>query len=259
MSEVNTPVFRPRVAVVVPVYKEGMSNYEEISYRRCLNVFHNHDIIIVSPFGLDVQHYLLPDRDWEIRRFDARYFRGIRQYNRLMLSSSFYKEFYDYTYILIHQLDAFVFKDDLVNWCSKGYDYIGAPWLDGVELAYFPFRGSRFVRGIIPFGNRTLLCFVGNGGFSLRNVRSCARLIDANSTVAKFWRANEDFFFSRHGARFDWFDIPGPDIALDFSFEKRPRECFKQNQRRLPFGCHAWEKWDIDFWKPIFYDFGYIL
>ena len=31
--------------------------------------------------------------------------------------------------MLIYQLDAYVFKDELLNWANKGYDYIGAPWL----------------------------------------------------------------------------------------------------------------------------------
>ena len=31
--------------------------------------------------------------------------------------------------MLIYQLDAFVFQDDLAYWCQQNYDYIGAPWL----------------------------------------------------------------------------------------------------------------------------------
>jgi hypothetical protein len=36
------------------------------------------------------------------------------------LSASFYERFLDTKYILIYQLDAFVFKDELQEWCDKG-------------------------------------------------------------------------------------------------------------------------------------------
>jgi hypothetical protein len=35
-----------------------------------------------------------------------------------------------------------------------------------------------------------------------------------------------------------------------FSFEVAPRYCFKMNRERLPFGCHAWSKYDQEFWEP---------
>ncbi len=43
-----------------------------------------------------------------------------------MMDNTFYKQFLNYEYILIYQLDAFVFKDEL-NYCSQGIDYVGAP------------------------------------------------------------------------------------------------------------------------------------
>ena len=46
----------------------------------------------------------------------------------LMLSPFFYESFLDFKYVLIHQLDVFIFKDELNYWCNQNYDYIGAPW-----------------------------------------------------------------------------------------------------------------------------------
>lgn len=31
--------------------------------------------------------------------------------------------------MLVYQLDAYAFKDELFFWASLGYDYIGAPWM----------------------------------------------------------------------------------------------------------------------------------
>ena len=41
-----------------------------------------------------------------------------------------------------------------------------------------------------------------------------------------------------------------PREALEFSFELAPRYCFMMNGRRLPFGCHAWFRYDREFWEP---------
>jgi hypothetical protein len=29
-----------------------------------------------------------------------------------------------------------------------------------------------------------------------------------------------------------------------------PRLCFELNGRKLPFGCHAWQRYDRGFWEP---------
>jgi len=37
---------------------------------------------------------------------------------------------------------------------------------------------------------------------------------------------------------------------VSFSFEVGPKHCFEKNNQTLPFGCHAWAKYDREFWKP---------
>ena len=243
------------VAVVVPVYKPHISACEKVAYERCLSVLGEHDIVLVAPEGLGLDAY---SPYGKVRRFDASFFEDVGNYNRLMLSKEFYRSFLDYRYILMYQLDAFVFSDELLRWCAQGYDYIGAPWPDGVNLRPFPFRGARVLHSVFPFWNKEITYFVGNGGFSLRNVRSCIRLLDRLPLIAKLWNRNEDFFFAIHGLRQSWFRIPDWDVAQQFSVEKNPRGCYR-NQQRLPFGCHGWRKWDIEFWRPIFRDLGYII
>lgn len=86
--------------------------------------------------------------------FHENYFKSIDGYNKLMLSPSFYKAFSNYEYILIYQLDAWVFKDELQHWCNQKYDYIGAP----------------------IYQNNKLIG-IGNGGFSLRKVDYCLKVL----------------------------------------------------------------------------------
>src|SRR5207237_10589092 len=46
------------------------------------------------------------------------------------------------------------------------------------------------------------------------------------------------------------FKIASVELGLRFGFEVAPRVCFAQNNYTLPFGCHAWPKYDRDFWEP---------
>jgi len=63
---------------------------------------------------------------------------------------------------------------------------------------------------------------------------------------------NEDLFWSDRAKLFyPDFKIAPIDIALKFAFEAHPRCCFERNKNRLPFGCHAWAKWDRAFWESM--------
>jgi hypothetical protein len=62
---------------------------------------------------------------------------------------------------------------------------------------------------------------------------------------------HEDLFWSFHARKLlPTFKIPTPQEAVAFAFEMAPRYCFRQNSNQLPFGCHAWARYDRDFWIP---------
>jgi hypothetical protein len=179
-----------------------------------------------------------------------------------------------YKYILFYELDAWVFRDELQYWCNKGYDYIGAPWFEGFDR---------------PISDNII--GVGNGGFSLRNVNSAIRLSKRMNFLRKlrnFWYksylqnmftfenfllytrkyfkikdpgimsiinspsfAIEDRYWSILSNLFNDYRIAPIEEAIKFSFEVKPSILFKSNKYQLPFGCHAWEKYDPDFWKAL--------
>ena len=122
-----------KAAVVIPIYKPRYADldwYEKISLERCIKVLGHHPIIFIAPDDREFD-YLPTEIDYSIERFEQNYFSGRNGYNILMLNPNFYNRFRDYEYILICQLDAFVFSDRLEEFCRLGYDYIGAPWALG--------------------------------------------------------------------------------------------------------------------------------
>lgn len=70
----------------------------------------------------------------------------------------------------------------------------------------------------------------------------------------------EDQFWGLFVAkRIKWFKVPGLKEAADFSFEMQPHRLYELTGGKLPMGCHAWWKYDLDFWKPHIEKFGYNL
>lgn len=266
----------PSAAVVIPVYKPDLSPSEEAAFRQCCKILQDHPIVLIKPWSLSVDIHRSIHPTLIEQSFDDTYFSDTRGYNRLMLSAEFYEQFLSYDYILIHQLDAFVFKDELSHWCKKGYDYIGAPWLVP------PCKGSlrrriaynRLLRRVykdnikqpgshlpvdLQVANR-----VGNGGFSLRKSDALYRICRQQQPMIDHYNRhnthhfyNEDVFWSlevnRSGRQLA---IPDYKKAVRFSIEFLPEYAFELNKGDLPFGCHAWLL-NADFWNKIFRQFNY--
>lgn len=241
--------------VVIPIYKTQLSSYEQISLQQGIKILSSYCINFIAPTTLDTSWYEKYDID--IKRFPDTFFLGVSGYNKLMMSQLFYESFVQYDYLLIYQLDGFVFEDNLKYFINLNYDYIGAPWINGQYIYKYNFKGMHKLKKILLYLNCADIVYVGNGGVSLRRVDSFLRILN-NCEEIKTWNFNEDVLFSLLGLKYQKiFRIAPMDIALKFSFEANVRECFYKNKNRIPMFCHAWEKWDIDFWRPYFRKYGY--
>jgi hypothetical protein len=246
-------------AVVIPIYKQQLSDNEAISLKQCLSVLKKHPIIFVGPNKLNPDAYksICADAGFNLLTFDDSYFESIAGYNQLMLSPSFYKSFFAYKFILIYQLDAYVFKDELTYWCNKNYDFIGAPHMrhDNLEGEMQFLKGyAKFINFINDiFKTKHQISNVGNGGFSLRKTKACYWLLKILKGKVKAWGThNEDGFFKYWGNVFyPFFKLPTDGVALRFSIEESPLLSLKKLNGELPFGCHAFEKHEWETWKPL--------
>jgi hypothetical protein len=262
-----------KAVVVIPFYNEELSSFEKIALLQCEKVLVGHPKIAVKPNKLNLPLEVSGLSNLSVISFDDNYFTDIWGYNQLMLSDVFYNSFLEYEYILIHQLDAFVFKDDLNYWCNQNFDYIGAPWLrvkphSNIFSVYLhQFKNYWYARNnTMKEGaprNEQLEDRVGNGGFSLRRVTVFAEYcITFKSMIEKYQAEkgswfHEDIFWSIElNRKHSRLKIPKLKKALPFAFETNPFRALQLNQNELPFGCHAWDK-ELDFWRPIFDDLGY--
>ncbi len=230
-----------KVAVVIPTYKEELNELEKISLAQARKVLGKYPFVFVAPEGKNFSYFKSGDM---IVHCPPHFFQNVMSYSQLMTMPQFYEAFLNFEYILIYQLDAFVFYDALEFFCSLGYDYIGAPW---------PRMCRRNWNNIISH--------VGNGGFSLRNTKACYKLVtDYPKLVRDMSHLAEDDFFSYCGANKDInFSVAPIYVAARFSVEYVLEHSLKNIGNKLPFGCHGWTKMSADFYVKILLQFGYDL
>ena len=209
-------------------------------------------------------------------RFPPEYFRGVETYSRLLLSESFYRRFEDFEHLLIYQLDALVFSNGLREWCGAGYDYVGAPWWHdpehpdrglsragngGLSLrrveAFLEVLTSRRYREeevslLEQWRSSRLPDLEGSGRRRLFKRLNVLRDVRRGAAwYAGSYTLNEDRFWSDRAHLFrPGFRVAEAATALRFAFERQPRRCYEINGRQLPFGCHAWARYDREFWEP---------
>lgn len=164
--------------------------------------------------------------------------------------------------MLIHQADAYLFKDELDKWCGKGYDYIGAPWyrpekLNKSKLYQWFYTNLWQPRLVKKRKNGWLYNKVGNGGLSLRKIKTALTCLDLapEELLDKYRNTksphfNEDVFWSIEAPNIVRnYRIPQWKEALHFAVEFKPELALKQLNNQLPFGCHAPLLNNPEFWS----------
>jgi hypothetical protein len=258
------PISREQLAVVVPVYRSALDAEEAVSLDSTFRVLGAHHLVMVKPEGLDTGA-LEARYPWKgIETFEPGYFTSIQGYNRLLLSTGFYQRFLGSRFLLICQLDVFVFRDDLARWVEAGYDYVGAPWVsstpfsNGVHWAKMAL--SKLVLGVqdkvYRYETRER---VGNGGFSLRDVATHHRLsVEMRPHIEHYLRNqgthhfHEDIFWSVEPSKKGFAHrTPAVAEAISFSWDINPARLYRMSGGRLPMAAHGWyKKRQLSFWRP---------
>jgi hypothetical protein len=280
LTDVEVPIMRngrqlikrhsaKMVAIAVPMSNRAeLTADERISFRHLIHYLGQYDKYLVAPKSLDIDY-----PGFGLKRFSDSFFGSTAAHKRLMLSRRFYQAFSEYEFVLIYHPDALVFSDQLKPWCEAGYDYIGAPWFNTPKT---PENGFEMV-GNGGFSLRRIASF-------LKVIDSPRYAIEPATYWETYWsskpahlqyfnlpkkylkrlrvfngarwrmsrfRRNEDHFWSEEAVHYyPQFKVAPVEAGLRFAFECAPKYCYEMNGRRLPFGCHAWSRYDRDFWEP---------
>lgn len=255
-----------KVVIIIPTHRSQLSAEDKISLAHHQKFLKKYDTYFIIPNRVDQKN--LKPYGFRIKKVDDKYFGSIRRYSNLLLTKKFYEDFKKYDFMFIYHFDALVLSNQLQKWADSGYDYIGSPWFRPV-IAYLSHKKGSPISG-------------GNGGFSLRNIHKCIKILDLvneqatrtseNLLTRKLWFIlavilgkshkvwlqapaldypyMEDGFWALEAPKYLDFKIAPFKTALQFGFERFPRKSFELNRHQLPFGVHAWKRYDAEFWKP---------
>lgn len=267
---------KPSVAIVVPwPGHDRLTENEEVSLRHLRHYLGHNDIYLIAPWWTRCRI-----DGFKVKRFRNRYFGSAGAHGLLLLTRGFYRRFRRYKYILFYHLDSLVFSDELSVWCAKDHDYIGAPWfkcddspwvdlprvgnggfallrvskaLEALKARHRYIRGSRLVD----------LHVMWTPEFVIRWMEKILKYFPKSKVLQRLvseWREfmdpsqnnrNNDIFWSDMAKYYlPDFRVASFDEGIRFSFEVAPRVCFRMNGGCLPFGCHAWSRYDREFWEP---------
>ncbi|HEX9782939.1 MAG TPA: DUF5672 family protein [Opitutaceae bacterium] len=269
----SQPTSRKRVVITVPLSRSSnLKPDEEISLRHLRHFLGAYDKVLVVPKSLDLPYF----PDFQVKQFGDQYFGSVSAYNSLMLSREFYRAFGDYEFMLHYHLDALVFSDQLLQWCDAGWDYIAPPWVHCKEAEWVrePFvgNGGFSLRRIDAFlrvlKSRRLAVDPDKDWEHYILPRSkVRRLLGRPRRILRhYWpfngvhteirsyleqNQNEDLFWAHNAVKYyPNFKMAPVEEGMRFAFELVPGRLFEMNSRKLPFGCHAFGRYDRAFWEP---------
>lgn len=261
------------VAVVVPLSLQfNPSADEKVSLRHLTHFLGQYDKYLLAPEGLRVEY-----PGCKVKHFSKRFFGSTEAHKRMILSSEFYGAFSDYKYILMYHLDALVFSDQLLKWCETDYDLIAPPWVPHKDAPYGEnpmwagkvgnggfalckvdsflrvLSSSRYAIDPELYEQEASTLPLGPKRWALQGKAWVKRLKHFNNVrreVEDYCEPSDYFWANRAQHYYPEFKIAPVDLALRFGFECVPRHCFELTNHTLPFGCHAWQRYDREFWEP---------
>lgn len=230
---------------VIPIWKTQLTRLEVPNVKQTFSVSMDCQTEFLAPKSLDVSYYRHTFPNIDIHRIDDHHLESIASYNRLMLNPDFYGMYRHFDFIAIVQTDAFVLKD-LSTMPNFDFDYLGAPWVKGVRCRAVgkhlfvdqPSLNERRVIRKLAFKSFGRQVFVGNGGLSIRNVKSFARFVKDFETLNFGYLdqgINEDIIISTVGSQ-RGLTIADPGYASTIF---REHISIEQAKSEDLFGVHA--------------------
>ena len=121
------------VSVIIPILNPQINPTEEKLLHHCLETLSNYPLIFVTYQGADLSIVKEHHQELDVIYFPRKYFQSRDHLAALFLMEDFYERFNWCEFLLIHELNSWVIKDELHYWCKQGYDYLKAAPYFGSE------------------------------------------------------------------------------------------------------------------------------
>ena len=227
-----------KCVVVIPVYKQKLSQFEKDNLSNTVNrLKDSYDICIIGPSSINVSRLSKEfNYKFQYKKYNNSTFKSKESYSLLLESADFYETFNNWEYMLLVQLDVWIFgtAENLEKFLTYDFAYIGAPWSRNYIMKAFGVDDE----------------FCGNGGFSLRNTSMMIDILSNSDVNATKYVTVEDQYISYIIYNDKKYDTCLVDIALQFSIDNEPEYWHKRlGNMKYPFGVHMGKKEFKDYWS----------
>ena len=253
-------------AIIIPIYQNILKEHEIISLTRCIEVLgKKYDIIFLKHDEVDI-FKILSTYNIEFNNsyidyinYDKTYFNSVTSFNNILIHGNFYnlmESYNKYKYVLLYELDGFVFYDNLQYWIDKDYDYIGSFSFEMFDNCLDNDTNINFtnVQNIVlnnlennnlnnNYANHK---YHMNGGVSLRKISyfiEASKYIYGRDISANLW---EDILFSLYSKINVKFPVPLE--TFDFCWSYRYSISYNINNFKLPMFLHYYN------YEPFYYN-----
>ncbi|QRR03737.1 DUF5672 family protein [Dyadobacter sandarakinus] len=223
------------VTVIVPVLNPDINPVEERLLHHSLQMLSGYPLIFVTYEGADLSIVREHHEDIDIVHFPAEFFRSRDAFARLLLMEDFYLRFNWCDFLMVHELNSWIIKDELYYWCKQGYDFMKAGAAGHVPgnffqqlTGYSPAQKEAFASG-----------FENNGLYLCRIERMLSTLAGLKKTAYQYRHDTSlhqaDAVFWKCEANRLWPRLRKPSRIVTDHFARNVADLAELKPDRLPF------------------------
>jgi len=194
------------VSVIIPILNPELNPVQERLLHHSLEMLANYPIIFITFPNADLSIVREHQKEIDVVYFPKEYFQSRRALAKLFLMSDFYEQFSWSSFLLVHELNSWVLKDELHYWCKQGYDYLRAAPLFPHDFSMRKFQlikglnqSERLILGNCFQDNGLYLCLVERMVKALKNKQKKAYEYRHDDQLANgdavFWEAEANRFW----------------------------------------------------------------
>ena len=239
--------------IIIPLYKDYLYDYEEMSLKQCINVLSkNYNILFINNESLDI-YQLFNKYNINIDNvknnigsinyiYNDYFFKSVDNFNNILCNMDLYNMLLEnnYTYMLLYELDAFVFYDKLQYWIDKEYDYIGSFAFDNYnyETDKDILSNNKEETNLNKDKQYTDNKYLMNGGIALFKIQYCIDVINDNhnSIINTTWHDHLLSMYSKNKVNF-----PIPIDTFNFCWSYKYDLSYIINNFKLPMFFHYYQ------------------
>jgi hypothetical protein len=243
------------VSVLIPILNPELTVLEEMVLRHCLEAVAKYPVILFTYEGADLSHIEMNHDRLEVLTFKRKYFESRETLSNLFLMEDFYNRFTWSTFILIHELNSWIIKDEIYYWCKQGYDYLHTnPVLDNSVFKNGKVNDFSRIIGLNEKQKKALGRSFKEDGLKLCHVQRMISTLSAKKKEAHQYRQhdhfeNKDSLFWELEANRLWPYLRKPTEIVQSRFSQNishKSELFPDNRDKWPTGITGVTTKNID-------------